>query len=141
MSVSTDGTAVARRCSNTAFATGTWYFVASVYDASAQTLHVYVNGVLDDGALTGTVPASLFNTPAGGRLGAKSGSTSFFNGLIDDARVYNRALSATDIAALYSAGAVTTCSSPAGSAGDFMYNNVFNEMQYCNGTNWIGIGK
>ena len=32
-----------------------WYHVAGVYDAAAQTLHVYLNGQLDDGVLQGTV--------------------------------------------------------------------------------------
>ena len=35
----------------------TWYYIAGVYDASTQTLHVYLNGVLDDGVLQGTVTA------------------------------------------------------------------------------------
>ena len=35
----------------------TWYYVTGVYDATARTLHVYLNGQLDDGALLGTVTA------------------------------------------------------------------------------------
>ena len=35
-----------------------WYHIAGVYDAAAQTLHVYLNGQLDDGVLQGTVTAT-----------------------------------------------------------------------------------
>ena len=41
----------------TSLQTGTWYHVAGVYDATAKTLHVYLNGQLDDGPLQGTVAA------------------------------------------------------------------------------------
>ena len=33
----------------TTLQTNTWYNIAAVYDAAAQTLHVYLNGQLDDG--------------------------------------------------------------------------------------------
>jgi len=32
-----------------------------------------------------------------------------------------------------------TCSSPAGAAGTMIYNDDFNIMQYCNGSEWVGI--
>ena len=32
-----------------------------------------------------------------------------------------------------------SCSSPAGVAGEMVYNSAVNVMQYCNGTDWIGI--
>lgn len=98
--VSVDGSTTAYRCSNTVFTAGTWYLVTGVYDASAQTLHMYVNGVLDDGALTGTVPTSLYNTSQNFAIGRK-GNGGYFNGYIDDARVYNRAITATEILNLY----------------------------------------
>jgi len=28
-----------------------------------------------------------------------------------------------------------------GKEADLLYNNASSKMQYCNGTNWIGIGK
>jgi hypothetical protein len=141
MVVSTDGTAYAIRCSSTAAVTGTWYFVADVYDASAQTLHVYVNGALSDGTLTGTVPASLFNTTANVNLGRRNNNIDFFNGTIDDARIYSRALSASDVLTLYNATA-SVCASPVGYAGDEIYNAGANHVpQYCNGSSWIKMGK
>jgi hypothetical protein len=37
----------------------------------------------------------------------------------------------------YAAG----CTVPAGIAGDMIYNNSFNTMQYCNGSNWVNMGS
>ena len=51
------------RHSRTVRALNTWYHVAGVYNAVARTLDIYLNGVLDNGALSGTVPASLRSSP------------------------------------------------------------------------------
>src|SRR5207245_6849302 len=59
--VSADAGSLTQRYSATVRALGTWYHVAGVYDAAAQTLNIYVNGVLDNGALVGTVPTSQYN--------------------------------------------------------------------------------
>ena len=40
----------------------TWYHIAGVYDAATQSLHVYLNGQLDDGVLQGTVTATQQNS-------------------------------------------------------------------------------
>ena len=67
----------------------------------------------------------------------------FFNGSIDDVRYYNRALSAADITALYTAtgGTSAGCTNPDRPEGTMLYNTGFNVVQYCDGQNWIGIGK
>ena len=61
--ISSDGTdgGVVKRLSVINPASGTFYHAACVYNASAQTFDIYVNGILDNGTLTGTVPASQFN--------------------------------------------------------------------------------
>src|SRR5262249_43185431 len=71
----------------------TWYHAAGVYDADAQTLDVYLNGNLDDGLLV--APVSPAQTPSSepvvvGRRADKGGYE--FGGLIDDVRIYSRAL-------------------------------------------------
>jgi hypothetical protein len=77
----------------------TWYYVAGVYDANTQQLHIYVNGVLDDGALRGgTVPASQFNPTVNANIGRRTGGFAF-QGRIDDLRVYNTALNQAQIQA------------------------------------------
>jgi hypothetical protein len=62
-----------------------------------------------------------------------------FQGTIDDVRIYNRALSASDILTLYNTTA-TACASPAGYTGDLSYNNASHVPQFCNGASWIPTG-
>jgi hypothetical protein len=86
----------------TVFKLQQWYFVAGVYDATALTLHVYVDGKLDDGPLAGTVQSALPKSTLDVHIGHRPSSTlSNFSGTIDEVRVYPRALSDLDIAALY----------------------------------------
>jgi len=62
-----------QRFSKTVISLNTWYYVAGVYNAAAQTLDVYVNGVLDNGVLGDIVPAS-FTVSACQCTGRKAGS-------------------------------------------------------------------
>jgi len=76
----------------------TWYHVAGVYDAQAQTLNVYLNGVLDNGTLTGTVSSTQHESPMNVYIGKRPGANGYeFLGIIDDVRIYNRALSQAEI--------------------------------------------
>ncbi len=96
VAVSADGSSNTQRYSNTVRALGTWYYVAGVYDATARTLHVYVNGALDDGVLAGTVPGSQFDSSQNVNIGRRSGGF-YFQGTLDELRIYSRALSAAEI--------------------------------------------
>ena len=76
----------------------TWYFVTGVYDAAAQTLHVYLNGQLNDGVSNGTVTSTQQNSTVNVNIGQRPGvSATSFNGLIDDVRIYNSALTQAQI--------------------------------------------
>jgi uncharacterized repeat protein (TIGR02543 family) len=89
------------RYGGTVLEAGEWYHVAVVFSTSAAKVRFYVNGILDGEADSWC--SSLHNSTAPFALGCNfSGGTpeSFFRGLIDDARVYARALSSGDIAAL-----------------------------------------
>ena len=84
----------------TALQANTWYHVTGVYNAATSELHVYLNGQLDDGTLLGTVTATQQNSSANVNIGRRPGFSSFnLNGRIDDARIYNRALTPTEIQA------------------------------------------
>ena len=85
-----------QRYSKTVLALNTWYHVAGVYNASARTLDIYVNGVLDNGVLSGTVPSAQVLAALSATIGKRSGGY-YFNGRIDNLRIYNRALSAAEI--------------------------------------------
>lgn len=76
-----------------------WFHVAGVYDATARTMSIYVNGALTNGTLRGVVPPSQWynlNQPV--TIGRKTGG-SYFNGVIDETRIYNRALTAAEVQA------------------------------------------
>ena len=85
-----------QRYSRTVYSLNTWYFVAGVYDASARTLDIYVNGVADSGTLQGIVPASRYVPALNAMIGKRPGGY-YFKGVIDDVRVYSRALTAAEI--------------------------------------------
>ena len=109
VAMAVDGSTNVQRYSTTQPALNTWYHVASVYDAFTQSLHIYVNGVLDDGVLRGTVPAVQFNSPVNAAIGRRTGGF-YFQGRIDELRVYNAALTQSQIQA--------DMSTPVGSAPD-----------------------
>jgi hypothetical protein len=78
----------------------TWYHVTGVYNAATLEMHVYLNGQLDDGALVGTVTSAQQNSSANVNIGRRPTGNNFnFNGRIDDARLYNRALTQAEIQA------------------------------------------
>ncbi len=86
------------RYSSTVRALNTWYHVAGVYDATAQTLNIYVNGVLSNGALLGTVPTSQRASAVAANIGRRTGGFNI-QGIVDDVRIYGRALSVAEIQA------------------------------------------
>ncbi len=95
-----------------ALTTNTWYFIAFVSDGSAYSF--YANGVLQSKARASAgIEGEWFSdiSPVSGGVstignGKYNGSfINHFPGLIDDVRVYNRALSAAEIQALYKSGA------------------------------------
>ena len=81
----------------------TWYHIVGTYDKNggATNGRIYINGVLDN-TLTSTQPIQTVGSSV--LIGAHSGGLPGFHGLIDEVRVYNRSLSATEIQQLYNAG-------------------------------------
>lgn len=81
---------------NTVLSTGRWYHVAATWDGT--TVRIYVNGILDksppdtDSGAIGTDARPLY---IGGRA-----SADYFDGSIDDVRLYDRALNAAEVAEL-----------------------------------------
>jgi alpha-L-arabinofuranosidase len=82
---------------------GQWYLLTGVHDADAQTNSLYVNGVLQ-----GTVPVPDPWAASGhlviGRAKFAGNEVDFVDGAIDDVRVYDRALTAEQIAQLATNG-------------------------------------
>ncbi len=89
-----------RFTSNTAFSTGIWYHVAVVFDgalAAASRAKLYVNGVLDITADETSAAIPNYNSPLTVGL-SHPGATTFLDGLVDDVRLYRRALPASEVA-------------------------------------------
>ncbi len=87
---------------------GTWYNVVHVWDSGG--LKLYVNGTLENSNSQATYSASAAANYvwAGFRYATCAGdSGGNFNGYIDDLRVYNRALSATEVKSIYDADIYT----------------------------------
>ena len=83
-----------------AYADGAWHLVACTFDStlSSKQLKIYVDGVLSNSHdLNGTNVSTSNNL----FLGAYESSWRPFKGAFDEVRIYNRVLSATEIAALY----------------------------------------
>ena len=78
----------------TVMATDVWYHVAGVY-SQGDYIKTYVDGALDRESAPKTVLAPSTKTFKIGRYPPQS--ILFWNGVLDDVRVYNRALSAADI--------------------------------------------
>ena len=81
----------------TALQLNSWYHIAGVYNAATTTMNVYLNGVPDNGALVGTVTSSQQNSASNVNIGQRGNGGFGFNGLIDDVRIYDRALTAAEI--------------------------------------------
>ena len=77
---------------------GVWTHLAVTYDGT--TLRLYVNGVLRSStAASGGIAASTAPLRIGGNTVFSVPGTEYFAGLIDEVRIYNRALSAAEITA------------------------------------------
>lgn len=70
----------------------TWTHLTTTYDGTS--LRMYVNGTL---ARTVSAPGTIATTADVLRIGGSSNGGNYFSGLIDEVRVYNRALSASEI--------------------------------------------
>ena len=79
-----------------------WTHVAGVYDpndAGGPIMKLYLNGVLA-GTETVGVPAAQFNSGLNVSIGSRPDGTTRWNGKIDEVRIYARALSDAEMAAL-----------------------------------------
>ena len=95
---------------------GQWHHVAGVYDGA--NMFLYVDGTLD---VSQPATGSIAQNSAPLRIGANAsdgedGTGYYFNGLIDEVSIYNRALTASEIQAIYTAGSGGKCYTPSAPA-------------------------
>ena len=83
----------------TTITTGTWHHVAATYDGT--TWKLYLDGVLDGELAVGQPPAAAGNQYAsiGAALTSTGAPDGFFDGALDETRIWNRALSQAEIQA------------------------------------------
>lgn len=104
-----DGTAAVSNSNGAVLGDGAWHLIGFSYDAAANKQHVFVDG--RDEAVTGS--ALGYGEPLGDNLtlGGSVGSCwwiSHLSGDLDDVRVYNRAVPASEILAMLPSVATTT---------------------------------
>lgn len=92
-----------------AISNNTWYHVVAVYNyvnSSTGTANLYINGALATSVSCNVANCLLMdNSGSIPRLMGKKGDASnYFNGIIDDVRIYNKALSASEVKQLYNVG-------------------------------------
>jgi hypothetical protein len=86
---------------NTTISLNAWSLIALTYDGT--TTRAYLNGV-QDASLVLSPNGPLTSGGSNLRIGwCDPGMNQYFDGLVDDVRIYNRALSASEVQALYDA--------------------------------------
>ena len=98
--------------SDSSYLDNQWHNIVVVYNL--QNSQIYFDGILQDGDANNNINQPIFNTSEPLVIGYYNGpySGNSWNGLIDDIGIWNRALTAQEIANLY-----TSCVSPAAPTG------------------------
>ena len=107
---------VADRYRRPSLAPAVWHYVTGSFDLGTQTIKIYVDGVQVSASPIPGVFATITaiddsNTPVriGTYVNINGQFTGFWNGLIDEVEIFNRALSDSEIQAIYSAGSAGKC--------------------------------
>lgn len=93
---------------NSLGAAGAWHHVAVTYDgtqAQAGMVKVYIDGTAVGTTVSGTLPATLLDSSGTLSIGSFPGLGRYFNGALDEVKIFNRALTANEVTADYTAGA------------------------------------
>ena len=86
---------------------GTWIHVAVVYNVADNLEHFYVNGTEVKALPRRDTSPTIADLLIGG-----SGSCAHFGGLVDEVSIYNRALAASEIQAIFNADSLGKCLPP-----------------------------
>jgi hypothetical protein len=83
-----------------------WYFAAVVVDLSANTMKLYINGVLADSTSSAVGTYTNYNThvAVGADINIPTTSPYVFSGSIANVQIYNTSISVTEIQASYAEG-------------------------------------
>jgi len=103
-----------------------WLHIVGTYDGNSKR-EIYVNGVIIAVTATGTLSNTAIDSL---HLGQKNDNTQRINGIVDDVRLYNAALSSSQIKQNYIAGLDSLLSKASISKED--YNERINTLAYDN---------
>ncbi|WP_051366360.1 DUF4082 domain-containing protein [Hamadaea tsunoensis] len=95
------GPAFTRSVATAAPAFGVWTHLTGVYDASAKTVQLYVNGAAQGSPVAYTAAWSATGSLLAGADRRNAATADFWNGDLDDVEVYARTLPAAEVAGLY----------------------------------------
>jgi hypothetical protein len=84
--------------STTSINDGAWHYCVATREASSGTIKAHIDGVLET---TGTAGTQALTAPAFLRFGSLQTGVNFFNGSLDEIKVFNRALGHLEISASY----------------------------------------
>ncbi len=89
---------------------GEWHLIVVTRDRTANMFNMYIDGILENTmADTGFVFSNGINSPLEIGKWASESYGGTYAGLIDEIQIFNRALSASEIAAIYNAGSAGQC--------------------------------
>ena len=94
----------------------TWHYTTLVYDGtkatSSERIQLYIDGVLNpntsNSGVHGTTLGSFTNDASIGHRSHNIGQHQYYKGMVDDIVFYNKALTSTEVLALYNSGSGTT---------------------------------
>ena len=95
VAVTGDGSTVINAQSTLTVPAGTWVHVAAVYVPSTS-LTLYINGTQADQDTT-SVPSALHDSTTDFAIGARAVPSNYFDGQVDDACIFSKALSADEV--------------------------------------------
>jgi hypothetical protein len=101
--------------------TGDWVMLTAIYQNGTNSSKIYVNGsYINQGSLNFNSYQAVAKTLIGRNAGSPP---NYFKGKIDDIGIWNRALNATEIAGLYSAGTITYSTDTITSCGPYTWTD------------------
>lgn len=88
---------------NTTLSPNIWYHLALVYDGA--NMYLYVNGISDATPVAKT--GAIVNGGDSKNIGRRPGGSAYFNGVIDELRIYDRGLPQSEVYAMYKGSVVS----------------------------------
>jgi len=102
--ITSDGSSSTKwgRPTSTAINDDVWHFITGTFTPSGS-LNMYRDGVLNNGTAEGSAQASIYDSSDNLRIGHgnKGDTTNYWGGIIGEVLIFNRALSASEIANIY----------------------------------------